>query len=222
MTGGSHVFVENSIFLENSAGDGSVAVLLDYSEAHFKNTNFRNSDSFGYGGILKVVQSKVFVRNSNFSLNKAVFGGCFYLEFDSSLAVYDSVFENNVARSGGVVYKYGTGNVSMENCILVNNSVGAIYNNNNDYLRLSRGWCQNSPLLNGNCMTFKCNQKYLCKLYTYNYLVSNFKGNVSSTNVNFLRTAENLGMISGTNASLETPYASCKYRDIMCQIPNYT
>ena len=210
MTGASYLFVQNSTFLENSAGDGSVAALFDHSRAHFQGTKFLNGNSFGYGGILKAVQAKVFVWDSYFSFNQAVFGGCFYLEYGSSLAVYDSVFENNKAKNGGVVYKYGTGNVSMENCTLTNNTWSAIYYNNVDYLRLSRGLCQNNPHINGNCVTFKCSQEYLCKLYTSNYLVGDFNENISSKAVDFLHTAENRRLISGTNASLETPYASCK------------
>ena len=173
LTGGSSVTVQSSLFIGNSAGTGGVAFLIK-SRATFIETKFLHTVCPGYGGIIKSYKSNLVIKNSVSSFNQAVFGGCFYLEIDSSLAAYDSVFENNTAINGGVLYKYGLGNVSMENCTLVNNSRGAIFSQDTNYLRLSRGTCQNVPRYHGDCIKFNCAGQYLCQLYTYEYSMSKF------------------------------------------------
>ena len=110
---GSQLSVENSTFKNNFAGDASVALLID-SRATFLNVSVTNGTSYGYGGILTGYNSKFFLHNCKFSHGKAVFGGCVYLERNSSIAAYDSVFENNYAREGGAIFKFGQGNVSLQ------------------------------------------------------------------------------------------------------------
>ena len=210
LTGGSSVTVQRSSFIGNSAGDGGVAFLIK-SRATFIETQFLHTVCLGYGGIIKSYKSDLVVRDSVSFFNQAVFGGCFYLEIDSSLAAYNSVFENNTAMSGGVVYKYGLGNVSMENCTLVNNSRGAIFSQDSNYLRLSRGICQNVARYDGDCIKFDCSRQYLCQLYTYEYSMSNGTETVNTTKGCSLTTFKKLGLVSGTDKCLETPYGSSKY-----------
>ena len=181
------------------------------SHVKFIETKFLHISCPGHGGIVKSYKSNLVLKNSVSSFNQAAFGGCFYLDTDSSLAAYNSIFENNTAMDGGVVYKYGSGNISMENCTLVNNSRGAIFSQNTNYLRLSRGICQNFPNYHGDCIRFNCAREYLCQLYTYKYSLSNGTEPVNSTNGCFLTTVKKIGLLSGTNKWLETQYASCKY-----------
>ena len=210
LTSESSVTVQHSSFIGNSAGDGGVAFLIK-SRVKFIETKFLHTSCPGHGGIVKSYKSNLVLKNSVSSFNQAAFGGCFYLDTDSSLAAYNSIFENNTAMDGGVVYKYGSGNISMENCTLVNNSRGAIYSQNTNYLRLSRGICQNFPNYHGDCIRFNCAREYLCQLYTYKYSLSNGTEPVNSTNGCFLTTVKKIGLLSGTNKWLETQYASCKY-----------
>ena len=100
LTGGSSVTVQRSSFIGNSAGNGGVAFLIK-SRATFIETKFLHTVCPGYGGIIKSYKSNLVIKNSVSSFNQAVFGGCFYLEIDSSLAAYNSVFENNTGNERG-------------------------------------------------------------------------------------------------------------------------
>ena len=181
----STIHVQKSTFVNNSAVDGGVAYLTG-STAIFSQTSVINSMATGHGGIISGLDStKIRVKDSNFSFSSAIYGGCIYLETYSGLAAYNSRFENSLARSGGVIFKYGPGNVSLDNCILSNNNGtlgGAIYHDNSDYLRLSGGSCSYEPYDIRNCISFLCWPRTNCRatFYTYNYTMSNYQETVNS------------------------------------------
>ena len=217
----SRLFVDNSTFKNNHAGDGGIGYFLD-SNGTFTYTYIYNTTGTGYGGVLTALNSKLIVKNSNFSTNKAIFGGCFYLEINSSLAAFDSTFEESGALQGGAIYKNGPGNVSLENCTLGNNQGdfgGAIYASDIDYLRLAKGSCRYLPVPNRGCLTLECDKKkFKCELYTYNYTISNQTYSVNSNaDKNFSLDAHKAGMVYRRPWTphveeiwRETPYASCE------------
>ena len=212
---GSYLQVDDSRFKNNSAGDGSVAVLTN-SEAIFKNVVVINGTAIGYGGILTGYHSKFTVRNCNFVHGRAVFGGCIYLADQSSLAAYDSVFRNSYAKKGGAIFNVGDGNVSLENCTFSGNMGyygGSVYQENSNYLRLSRGYCDVEPYYHIDCITFKCDQPNGCFLYTYYYRLHKNHTTINSvSDTSFVDKAKKLGFVFGRHMPVwkETPFSSRK------------
>lgn len=215
----SNLTVEKSTFVNNSASNGGIAHVYN-STIVFSEIEVTNTISKGFGGVLRGRSSNIKVRSSSFYSNKAVYGGCFFLLYDTSLAVYDSIFENNYAREGGAIRKIGPANVSLDNCTLKNNEGtygGAIYYYNSDYLRISKGSCYYDFEPLRNCIAFHCDkeQNTKCKLYTDDFIISNGIENISSkSNENFFQDAMDYGMIARNTPGsgwLETHFASCKY-----------
>ena len=217
MDSNSGLVVVSSYFFKNTAGDGPIAFLQD-SIASFIATNVSNSYGLGYGGIISAYNSKVTVDRCQFSYSRAIYGGCFYLQSNSSLAAYHSVFEHNHAMEGGMIFKYGTGNVSLTNCSLRNNvgKLGAsIFQYNTDYIRLAGGNCLQPEKA---CVMFYMDKgkahKGIGLFYSFNYTVSNGKNTLNSkSDKNFLRDAEQLKVVLAAKRStkwVETQYASRK------------
>ena len=208
----STLFVHQSSFVRNYAVDASVAY-LNNSNATFSKTSVTESVTTGYGGIITgLFSTQITVRDSNFSHSSSIYGGCIYLEFNAGLAAYNSNFEHNHGTFGGALFKYGAGNVSLDNCYFRNNTGiygGAIDYEHAHYIRLSRGSCSYSAHKNSNCINFyKCAK---CKLYTYNYTISNGQETVNSkVDEDFLGNITEDGMGKNISSWLETPYASCK------------
>ena len=212
----STLYVQQSIFVNNSAVDGSVADLTD-STANFSQTIVNNSETTGHRGIISGHgHTKITIRDSICSFSSSFFGGCFYLQINSSLAAYNSIFKNSFARSGGVIFKYGPGNISLDNCILSNNTGtygGAIYQMNGHYLRLSGGSCSYEPYGIRDCISFLCWHDNKCgdAFYTYNYTMINYQQMVNSKHDRDLgHKIARYKMVYELPNWKETPYASRK------------
>ena len=213
----SKVTVENCTFKDNSAGEGSLAYLSD-SQATFISITATNGSAKGHGGLIVGYYSKFVLYDSHLSYARGAIGGAIMLQRFSSLAAYNSVFEDNYSViGGGAIYKYGEGNVSLENCTFRNNTGllgGSIYIYNSEYLRMSRGFCQVQP--NSSCVTFEID--YLFKghyihFYTYNCTIQKLNMTVNSrTDKTFLSDIRKYHMITKWTRCIwqETPYASCK------------
>ena len=213
----SVLVVENSTFWNNTAGDGGAAHLQD-SKATFHRCNISQCRTTGYGGIVAAYNSKLYVSDSKFYSSDAVYGGCFDLQEGSSLAAYNSIFENNTARNGGVLFKYGHGNVSLENCQMINNMGkfgGAICMDQSMNLRLANGSCQYKKQPNLTCILFQkiYEARFLYQLYTFHYVISNGHEIAKSNSSHFWNITKKEKMIYGLRDELrllETPFASRK------------
>ena len=215
---GSKIIVKNCTFKDNFAGDASLAYLKD-SQATFLSITATNGSSLGHGGMIAAYNGNVFIYDSRLSHARGPIGGCVMLEEFSSLAAFNTVFEHSYSKTGGAIFKFGPGNVSLENCTFTNNTGehgGSISLYDSDYLRLSRGSCEVLP--NSTCVTFKNDYYYndsRSHLYTYNFTIKKFNVTVNSrTDKTFLLDIRKLNMISGKSSWLETAYASCKYKHL--------
>ena len=215
---GSKLTVNSSIFLHNTAGDASIAYLARSSAFFFK-TYVNNCTSSRYGGNILAFDSQITIRQCEFSFGAAVEGGCFFLKENTNLAAYDSIFENNTAQKGAVIFKYGHGNVSLENCTLKDNVGtfrGIIHQYNTNYLRLSKSsYLFDHHRQKTACITFEIDsdqiQNFRNELYTYDLTINSGRRTINSkTDKNFINTAKQHGMIYGLRLWTETPYASCK------------
>ena len=211
---GSKITVENCTFNANFAGDAGVAYLKD-SQATFISITATNGSSLGHGGMIAAYNGNVFIHDSHLSYARGIIGGCVMLEEFSSLAAFNSVFAHSYSKTGGAIFKFGPGNVSLENCTFTNNTGvhgGSISVYDSDYLRLSRGFCEVLP--NSSCVTFKNDYYYndsRSHFYTYNFTIKKFNMTVNSrTDKTFLTDIRKLNMVSGKSRWLETPFASCK------------
>lgn len=213
----SALFLQNSRFVNNSGFDGGVAFLAK-SSVSASNCTFINCTSDCNGGVFTGLSSSdIFVGDSTFMSNKAVFGGCFSVKDHSTIEIQRSFFDNNAARQGGVLRTKYSGNVTLENCIISGNS-GAVYISKTEILRLSGGSCFQSKS-RGECIQFECNgfAPKQCRFYTMNYTVSNNKEKFNSVKgEQFFHQTKYHGMIRSDDETgeswLETPFASGKFQ----------
>uniref|UniRef100_UPI003890A6E5 right-handed parallel beta-helix repeat-containing protein n=1 Tax=Methanobrevibacter sp. TaxID=66852 RepID=UPI003890A6E5 len=91
------LFVENSIFKDNSADNLGGAILCLGNDIFIKNSTFINNNGGNFGGAI-FSQSKLFVENSTFKSNSVCgYGGAIYC--DGGVQVDCSIFESNMADS---------------------------------------------------------------------------------------------------------------------------
>ena len=102
-----YLFVSNSIFENNTAGDGGAIYLGFPSEATIINSTFINnsatgsSNYAGSGGAIFTRSSNCTIENSTFIENSADYGGGVFIDY-GAVYIYKSYFENNRVSYSGV------------------------------------------------------------------------------------------------------------------------
>ena len=209
----SELNVKSSIFVNNSAmnGHGGVA-RIENSAASFESVQVINCSSpWGFGGVIASLNSQTKVKYSTFKANWAISGGAIYLSFGSGLATFNCLFDENGADDkGNTLFKVGTGNVSLENCILRNSNAitgGSMLFKDSNYLRLSKGLCQYEKAERATCIE----SGWSTLLFTLNYTISNGLDTINSAHdENFFDNGIKYGIIKADrrNSWTETPFAS--------------
>ncbi len=149
----SHVLVNDSVFLSNKAlENGGCFLIEDYSSAAIIGSNFTNNQAHQHGGVLfqhrnsatLIGEHNVFMYNiadreggvvtsygyaeltvtkSVFIQNEAIVGGCFVVDRNNSVQIYDSVFQDNYAvASSGAIQCFDDCTLRVINSTFRNNS----------------------------------------------------------------------------------------------------
>ena len=101
-----YLYVANSLFENNTAGEGGAIFLGFPSEATIINSTFINNTATGTssvpgsGGAIFTRSSNLLIDNSTFIENSAYYGGAIYIDY-GAIYVYKSYFENNIVKYTG-------------------------------------------------------------------------------------------------------------------------
>jgi hypothetical protein len=143
-----NIYISGSYFITNNAKDCGGAIynnnLLSVKNSIF-NGNFANSDILSHGGAIHNLKGELSVENSNFTNNKAQYGGAIgsgtsrgyeYSLNDHKIFISNSLFENNYANGvGGAIYLASTSYLLRGNNITFYDDItvsitNSIFNNN--------------------------------------------------------------------------------------------
>ena len=132
--------IYNTIFRNNSAKSGGVIYATKMSSAivgtvNIVNTTFEsNIADAGQGGALFVSGGNCIVKESTFINNTATFGkfsggegGAIYVSINGYVNVTDSIFKNNRAKLGAVLYSRSNANSSILYSVLLDNIADGDY-----------------------------------------------------------------------------------------------
>ena len=99
----SNVSVANSSFVGNRAQYGGAIHATVESNLFIEDSVFESNEA-AWGGAIKISESSsISILNSNFSNNIGTYGGAIYIE-QSEANIAWSLFNNNSAQNGGVLY----------------------------------------------------------------------------------------------------------------------
>ncbi len=115
----SHVKIEDSAFIKNSATQGG-AIVSKYCVTEINNVSFIENYASLYGGAIYSRTGSISIVNSYFSENVADYGGGLYLKTNKN-TVFDSSFVKNYAFiAGGAIYSTMK-KISTKGCIYSKN-----------------------------------------------------------------------------------------------------
>ena len=142
-------------------------------------------------------------------------GGVIFM-VNGTLMANNSVFKDNTSPSkSAVIYKYITGELTLDNYLLsMNGPNGAIWNYyyDNSIMRLSNTNCTMCADCSF-CLFFVVNVGYRLTFYSSKFNLDNRKIHISSTESNFLSRALNNNLINAEEHRIywkELPFASGK------------
>ncbi|WP_288578223.1 Ig-like domain repeat protein, partial [uncultured Methanobrevibacter sp.] len=133
-TTSSNATISNTVFRNNAVKYGGAIYATKSSDAtigivNIINSTFEsNSANTGQGGALFVSGGECIIKESMFINNKANpgkfsggQGGAIYTSLNGNVSVTDSVFKNNQAKLGAVLYLNGGSNSTISYSVLLNN-----------------------------------------------------------------------------------------------------
>ena len=139
-TTSANATISNTIFRNNAVKYGGAIYATKSSDAtigivNIINSTFEsNSANTGQGGALFVSGGECIVKESTFINNKANpgkytggQGGAIYTSLNGNVSVTDSVFKNNQAKLGAVLYLNGGSNSIISYSVLLNNTAEGDY-----------------------------------------------------------------------------------------------
>ena len=134
-TTSANATISNTVFRNNAVKYGGAIYATKSSDAtigivNIINSTFEsNSANTGQGGALFVSGGECIVKESMFINNKANpgkyaggQGGAIYTSLNGNVSVTDSVFKNNQAKLGAVLYLNGGSNSIISYSVLLNNT----------------------------------------------------------------------------------------------------
>ena len=144
-TTSANATISNTVFRNNAVKYGGAIYATKSSDAtigivNIINSTFEsNSANTGQGGALFVSGGECIVKESTFINNKANpgkytggQGGAIYTSLNGNVSVTDSVFKNNQAKLGAVLYLNGGSNSIISYSVLLNNTAEGDYAISND------------------------------------------------------------------------------------------
>ena len=139
-TTSANATISNTVFRNNAVKWGGAIYATKASDAtigivNIINSTFEsNSANTGHGGALFVSGGECIVKESTFINNKANpgkyaggQGGAIYTSLNGNVSVTDSVFKNNQAKLGAVLYLNGGSNSIISYSVLLNNTAEGDY-----------------------------------------------------------------------------------------------
>ena len=153
VTNGGYMFVNNSIFYNNFAGndggvfDGYIMSTIKVYRSNFTNNRarvggvvsirqgseffvmkciFHNSSGVDFGAVIHALkETNTTIHNCTFSHNLALFGGVLIVESNNDVTIDNSMFNNNIAEiDGGVVYLRTWCRIIIRNSLFNKNTAG--------------------------------------------------------------------------------------------------
>ena len=139
-TTSANATISNTVFRNNAVKYGGAIYATKSSDAtigivNIINSTFEgNSANTGQGGALFVSGGECIIKESMFINNKANpgkfnggQGGAIYTSLNGNVSVTDSVFKNNQAKLGAVLYLNGGSNSTISYSVLLNNTAEGDY-----------------------------------------------------------------------------------------------
>lgn len=159
----ANIIIRNSKFLNNLAESHGGAIYCNSSNAIIENNIFyKNQVISDFGGAIFVNTSDFpLIRNNHFTNNSSKYGGGLAIKSFTNASIVSNLFTNNTALLGGALYIYsdcmpwlnnntisnnhgsqGGGGMYLDNnsdpvlknCIIFNNTVGALYSGKQVYI----------------------------------------------------------------------------------------
>ena len=152
----SNIYIEKSIFLNNSADEGGAIYSINSTLVIF-NSSFYNNNANWYGGAL-VSDSRLSIYDSNFNNNLAGYkGGSIHstnsiLSDDNFLIIKNTLMFNNIAEYGGAISSSNMQFVHIINSKIFNNyaSHGAVISRmSSNEIRIINSSCYHNAAING-------------------------------------------------------------------------
>ena len=136
----------NNTFTNNYASFGGVFSLRDNSTLNVEKSSFINNSAKYYGGAVYSYYSNISVNDSVFKNNNANYGGVTYSVNNKNTRITNSLLENNMADSAAGDAYSCRDNLTLNNCVLINdNQLNSIYCYNSTYNLDNNWWVKNNP-----------------------------------------------------------------------------
>ena len=136
----------NNTFTNNYASFGGVFSLRDNSTLKIEKSSFINNSAKYYGGVVYSYYSNISVNDSVFKNNSADYGGVTYCVNNKNTRITNSLLENNMADSAAGDAYSCRDNLTLNNCVLINNNqLNSIYCYNSTYNLDKNWWGKNNP-----------------------------------------------------------------------------
>ena len=142
----SLINVHNCSFYGNNAFFGGVFSIRDKSILNINKSHFVNNSANYYGGVINSWYSTSVLNNSELINNSAYTGGIVYSGNNINTTILNSLLDNNYAnKTANNVYS-STDNLTINNCVILNeNNESSIYCYNSKYVLDENWWGINNP-----------------------------------------------------------------------------